>query len=547
MLPAEAIQWPTLLDMTKEECQRVLRRFELTAYSGVVSAFRGQGELTKEKRRLLAELAGALGVPADRHRAEVRRAANDEALNTIAHRLAGAGTRTDWAVEGRRVVPVLPRGRPITAYTAVADASRARAERLAGRLPPPGDTRSYEPAPAPAVPSGPPPAAAAATPHLRPPSPTPGVIRLPSGMSIQLEDELQGRGRKRRRSSSSSDTGPRIHPAPAARTQVIFVSSSSGAPSPVVACPPRTTVLSEPGPLPGPPPGPPPGPGPGPGVIQSPGVIQGPGGAAAAGERRPRPLDPNTDTYRQMAGLDSRGKPMASRTPVRARGRVGRLPTNCPSSQPGKSATRVATGVKIITHTVPLAAAGTKVMTKGGGQPVLVVPSSAAPPPGAAAAAAAAVRPAVAVRTGSGGRVVTVSGGVGRQLVRHSLHGYALPRAVHVGRSPSGGSPTNRAPASVIVLQKSAAGRPPTVVRPPRARSDSGAAAVFVSAPQTASPAGRLPAPSPAPTPSAAPAPLSAAAAPAAAPVSAQVRPLGDCLRESRVIRLETLETHAYL
>ena len=26
MLPAEAIQWPTLLDMTKEECQRVLRR-----------------------------------------------------------------------------------------------------------------------------------------------------------------------------------------------------------------------------------------------------------------------------------------------------------------------------------------------------------------------------------------------------------------------------------------------------------------------------------------------------------------------------------------
>ena len=26
MLPAEALQWPMLLDMTKEECQRVLRR-----------------------------------------------------------------------------------------------------------------------------------------------------------------------------------------------------------------------------------------------------------------------------------------------------------------------------------------------------------------------------------------------------------------------------------------------------------------------------------------------------------------------------------------
>ena len=48
-------------------------------------------------------------------------------------------------MEGRRVVPVLPRGRPVTAYTAVADASRARAERLAGRLPLPADTRSYQP------------------------------------------------------------------------------------------------------------------------------------------------------------------------------------------------------------------------------------------------------------------------------------------------------------------------------------------------------------------------------------------------------------------
>ena len=64
---------------------------------------------------------------------------------SVCRRLAGAGTRTDWAVEGRRVVPVLPRGRPITAYTAVADASRARTERLAGRLPLPADTRSYEP------------------------------------------------------------------------------------------------------------------------------------------------------------------------------------------------------------------------------------------------------------------------------------------------------------------------------------------------------------------------------------------------------------------
>lgn len=51
-----------------------------------MSAFRGQGALSREKLRLLAELAAALGLPADRHRAEVRRAANDDTLNTIAHR-----------------------------------------------------------------------------------------------------------------------------------------------------------------------------------------------------------------------------------------------------------------------------------------------------------------------------------------------------------------------------------------------------------------------------------------------------------------------------
>ena len=38
------------------------------------------------------------------------------------------------------------------------------------------------------------PAAAAAAPHLRPPSPTPGVIRLPSGMSIQVRNDGRAAG-----------------------------------------------------------------------------------------------------------------------------------------------------------------------------------------------------------------------------------------------------------------------------------------------------------------------------------------------------------------
>ena len=59
---------------------------ELEAYSSVVSALRAQGELTKERRKVLHELSGILNVPIDRHKAEIRRAVNDEQLSTIAAR-----------------------------------------------------------------------------------------------------------------------------------------------------------------------------------------------------------------------------------------------------------------------------------------------------------------------------------------------------------------------------------------------------------------------------------------------------------------------------
>lgn len=48
--------WPELLDMTREESKRILRRVELEAYSAVVSALRAQGDLNKEKKKILYDL-----------------------------------------------------------------------------------------------------------------------------------------------------------------------------------------------------------------------------------------------------------------------------------------------------------------------------------------------------------------------------------------------------------------------------------------------------------------------------------------------------------
>ena len=59
---------------------------ELEAYSNVVNALRAQGELSKERRKVLNDLSNVLNIPIERHKAEIRRAVNDEMLNTIAAR-----------------------------------------------------------------------------------------------------------------------------------------------------------------------------------------------------------------------------------------------------------------------------------------------------------------------------------------------------------------------------------------------------------------------------------------------------------------------------
>lgn len=57
---------------------------ELDAYGSIVSVLRAQGPFTSEKQKLLQEIAKMLNISNERHRAEVRRAVNDEKLATIA-------------------------------------------------------------------------------------------------------------------------------------------------------------------------------------------------------------------------------------------------------------------------------------------------------------------------------------------------------------------------------------------------------------------------------------------------------------------------------
>ena len=77
------ISWPMLVDYTKADCRRILRRHEIEAYAKVVTAFRAQGLLTGEKKKVLEDLRRLLTIACDRHKAEVRRAVNDEELATI--------------------------------------------------------------------------------------------------------------------------------------------------------------------------------------------------------------------------------------------------------------------------------------------------------------------------------------------------------------------------------------------------------------------------------------------------------------------------------
>ncbi|XP_066594506.1 BRCA2-interacting transcriptional repressor EMSY isoform X2 [Prorops nasuta] len=115
------IMWSTRYEMSRDDCRKCLRCLELDAYGSMVSVLRAQGPFTDEKQKLLQELAKVLHITNERHRAEIRRAVNDEKLAAIAEQLNGPNTGTDWAIEGRRIIPTLPKLKARTAYTTLAN------------------------------------------------------------------------------------------------------------------------------------------------------------------------------------------------------------------------------------------------------------------------------------------------------------------------------------------------------------------------------------------------------------------------------------------
>ncbi|XP_058179022.1 uncharacterized protein LOC131294979 [Anopheles ziemanni] len=132
--------WPMKLDMTKEECRGVLRRLELESYGSLISTFRAQGFLCKEKLRILEDLRRILHISNDRHRAEARRVANDERLYTVAEIICGPNSSQDWRREGHRAFPILPRSVPHTALTYIANTVYEQLTRANCKLPHPANT-----------------------------------------------------------------------------------------------------------------------------------------------------------------------------------------------------------------------------------------------------------------------------------------------------------------------------------------------------------------------------------------------------------------------
>ncbi|KAM6970111.1 LOW QUALITY PROTEIN: BRCA2-interacting transcriptional repressor EMSY [Aplochiton taeniatus] len=213
------VVWPTLLDLGRDECKRILRKLELEAYAGVISALRAQGDLTKDKKELLGELNKILGISTERHRAEVRRAVNDERLTTIAYHMSGPNSSSEWSIEGRRLVPLMPRLVPQTAFTVTANAVANATANQNASLMPPAETGNKEvvvcysytsttstatSATASCVSMG------AMVKSPRPASPASNVVMLPSGStvyvkSVSCSDEDE-KPRKRRRTNSSGSS-----------------------------------------------------------------------------------------------------------------------------------------------------------------------------------------------------------------------------------------------------------------------------------------------------------------------------------------------------
>jgi len=237
--------WPRHLDLSSAECAATLRRLgkprpssqhgfhsnepllELEAYSSVVSAFRAQGDLTKDRRKILSDLGSALNVNVDRHKAEIRRALNDERLATVARCVAGPNCQIEWGREGRRVIPLLRRAQAITAASRLADVARKEANAANAKLPAPWETRTAAKPPAKTSPGGPPAVGdMMENGHVVRPQPSPSmparqvgkqsegpggygdVVVLPSGLAVRFKEEKE---------EGKEDSSPKKIPSTAAK------------------------------------------------------------------------------------------------------------------------------------------------------------------------------------------------------------------------------------------------------------------------------------------------------------------------------------------
>ncbi|KAG5683835.1 hypothetical protein PVAND_013098 [Polypedilum vanderplanki] len=113
--------FPSKVDLTKDECRGALRRLELEAYSSVVSTFRAQGNLDSNKQTVLDQLRRFFKISEDRHKAEIRRVANNEKLTTISELINGKSYDLEWVKEGHRSYPLISRAPSCTALHILAD------------------------------------------------------------------------------------------------------------------------------------------------------------------------------------------------------------------------------------------------------------------------------------------------------------------------------------------------------------------------------------------------------------------------------------------
>ncbi len=162
---------------------------------------------------------------------------------------AGAGTENEWAREGRRIIPLVRRAVPLTAFSGVADVAKREVEAFNQTLPPPAKTktpmlpakgrRGWDKAPPPLsdiIVDG----------EVRPPTISMparskqhelnDVVVLPSGMAVRFKEEQppvspgadggetenEGKRKRRKRKSSAEEPEARgtieVFPSPYGRS-----------------------------------------------------------------------------------------------------------------------------------------------------------------------------------------------------------------------------------------------------------------------------------------------------------------------------------------